>query len=95
MDIMKNLWPVYHAPLQLDKRDSHVCTMVDIFSGDFAAAYYCKLWSQMLAADAYQQFVEKGQGRDAWRNHGQRWMFAMQKYKYNPTHFLFIQKNFT
>jgi oligopeptidase A len=72
MDIMKNLWPVYHSPLQLDKRDSHVCTMVDIFSGDLAAAYYCKLWSQMLAADAYQQFVEKGQGREAWRNHGRR-----------------------
>jgi Zn-dependent oligopeptidase len=70
MDIMKNLWPVYHAPLQLDKRDSHVCSMVDI-----AAAYYCKLWSQMLAADAYQQFVEKGQGRDAWRGHGRRYIF--------------------
>jgi len=46
--------------------------MSDIFSGEFAAAYYCKLWAQMLAADAYQQFVEKGQGRDAWKKHGMR-----------------------
>jgi len=49
-----------------------VCSLTEIFSGDFAAAYYCGLWSQMLAADAYQQFVEKGQGRDAWAAHGRR-----------------------
>jgi len=72
MDIMKNLWPIYHSPLQLDKRDSHVCSFLSIFSGDFAAAYYSTLWSQMLAADAYQKFVEKDQGRDAWRQHGRR-----------------------
>jgi Zn-dependent oligopeptidase len=68
---VKKLWPVYR-PVLLDKRDSHPCAMVDIFSGEFAAAYYCTVWSQMLAADAYQQFVEKGQGRDAWRKHGRR-----------------------
>jgi len=72
LDVMKNLYPIYHNPIQLDKRDSHVCSMSDIFSGDFAAAYYCGLWSQMLAADAYQQFVEKNQGREAWAAHGRR-----------------------
>lgn len=72
MDIVKQLWPVYKSPLLLDKRDSHPCSLSEIFSGEFAAAYYCNLWSHMLAADAYQQFVEKGQGREEWKEHGRR-----------------------
>ena len=31
-----------------------------IWSGDYAAGYYAYLWTQMLADDAYQGFVDKG-----------------------------------
>jgi Zn-dependent oligopeptidase len=70
-DIVAKQWSVYKDPLELDKKDYHLCSATDIISGDFAAAYYSNLWSHMLAADIYQPFVESTK-REVWRMHGLR-----------------------
>ncbi|XP_055852862.1 uncharacterized protein LOC129916759 [Episyrphus balteatus] len=58
LDIVKKLWPVYQC-LPLDKKDAHPCSMVDIFSGDWAAAYFSHLYSKVIAADIYDAFCDK------------------------------------
>lgn len=70
---MEKQWKLYKDPLPLDKKDAHLCSLGDIFSGDFAAAYYSKLWSHMLAADIYQSFVETNK-REMWRVQGLRFV---------------------
>ncbi|KXJ77549.1 hypothetical protein RP20_CCG007286 [Aedes albopictus] len=68
-DIVKNLYPQFHT-FPLDKKDAHPCSMTTIFSGDWGAAYFSRLWSRMVAADVYSAFVEaksKGQQSDAGR----------------------------
>ncbi|XP_029164650.1 probable cytosolic oligopeptidase A [Nylanderia fulva] len=55
--MMKRLWPMYFA-LPLEKRDVHVCSFEAIWSGNWAAAYFSKIWSEMIAADLYTAFQE-------------------------------------
>ncbi|KAL0104928.1 hypothetical protein PUN28_016522 [Cardiocondyla obscurior] len=55
--MMKRLWPKYFA-LPLEKRDVHVCNFEVIWSGNWAAAYFSKVWSEMIAADLYTAFQE-------------------------------------
>lgn len=57
LDIVKKLWP-QHFVLPLDKLDSHPCSFTEIFSGEWAAAYYSQIWSQIIAADVYGAFHE-------------------------------------
>lgn len=57
LDIVKRLWPK-HILLPFDKEDSHPCSFTEIFSGEWAAAYYSQIWSQMIAADIYGAFHE-------------------------------------
>jgi len=76
-DIVSKLWPVYKSPLLLDKKDAHLCSTPEIFSGDFAAAYYSTLWSHMLAADIYQSIVASNK-REVWRNHGLRYEYEIK-----------------
>ena len=44
---------------QLNLLDEIVC-FAHIFGGGYAAGYYAYLWTQMLADDGYQWFVEQG-----------------------------------
>ncbi|KAG5324823.1 COPDA oligopeptidase, partial [Pseudoatta argentina] len=55
--MMKRLWPKYFI-LPLEKRDVHVCNFDVIWSGNWAAAYFSKIWSEMIAADLYTAFQE-------------------------------------
>ncbi|XP_032678054.1 probable cytosolic oligopeptidase A [Odontomachus brunneus] len=55
--MMKQLWPKYFA-LPLEKRDVHVCSFEALWSGRWAAAYFSKIWSEMIAADLYTAFQE-------------------------------------
>ncbi|XP_058836406.1 uncharacterized protein LOC131692984 [Topomyia yanbarensis] len=65
LDIVKQLYPQFHS-FPLDSKDAHPCSMTTIFSGDWGAAYYSRLWSRMLAADVYSAFVKaKGKGQQA------------------------------
>jgi oligopeptidase A len=48
-------------PFALDKRDAHPCSFTPIFSGDWAAAYYSSIWSQMVAADAFNAFRDNSE----------------------------------
>ncbi|XP_055539184.1 uncharacterized protein LOC129726474 [Wyeomyia smithii] len=66
LEIVRKLYPQFHT-FALDKKDAHPCSMSSIFSGDWGAAYYSRLWSRMVAADVYSAFVEakpKGQQSD-------------------------------
>ncbi|KAJ0178094.1 hypothetical protein K1T71_005917 [Dendrolimus kikuchii] len=60
-DLVKELWPKYHV-LPLDKYDSHPLSFTKIISEEWGAAYYCRLWSRMIAADIYSAFEETKQG---------------------------------
>ncbi|XP_019889940.1 probable cytosolic oligopeptidase A isoform X2 [Ooceraea biroi] len=55
--MVKKLWPKYFV-LPLEKRDVHVCNFESIWSGNWAAAYFSKVWSEMIAADLYTAFQE-------------------------------------
>ncbi|KAL7306463.1 hypothetical protein TKK_0001877 [Trichogramma kaykai] len=55
--IMKQVWKE-HFVFPEDKKDSHPCSWDDVFISDFGAAYFCDLYSRMLAADAYNAFRE-------------------------------------
>ncbi|XP_076290376.1 uncharacterized protein LOC143213909 isoform X1 [Lasioglossum baleicum] len=57
-DIMNRIWSK-HFVLPQHKVDCHICSFETIFSGDFAAAYYSTIWSQMVAADLFNAFEEK------------------------------------
>ncbi|CAK9815319.1 Probable cytosolic oligopeptidase A [Anthophora plagiata] len=54
-NIMGRLWDKYFV-LPAYKKDSHVCSFEQIFSGGWAAAYYSNIWSKMIAADLYNAF---------------------------------------
>lgn len=56
-DLVKELWPKYHA-LPFDKYDSHPLSFSKVVSEEWAAAYYCHIWSRMIAADVYSAFEE-------------------------------------
>lgn len=56
-DIVRELWPKYHA-LPFNKYDSHPLSFTQIMSEEWAAAYFCHLWSKMIAADLYSAFEE-------------------------------------
>lgn len=61
LNIVKELWPKYHA-LPLDKFDSHPLSFTKIMSEEWGAAYFCHLWSKMIAADIYSAFEEARKG---------------------------------
>ncbi|KOC62525.1 Oligopeptidase A [Habropoda laboriosa] len=56
-NIMGRLWDKYFV-LPAYKKDSHICSFKEIFSGDWAAAYYSNIWSRMIAADLYSAFQD-------------------------------------
>lgn len=58
-DIVRKLWPNY-INFELDKKDSHPCSMVNIFAGEWGAAYFSHIMSKIVAADVYSTFVENG-----------------------------------
>ncbi|XP_066600510.1 uncharacterized protein [Prorops nasuta] len=55
--IMNKLWPQYFVVPNY-KRNCHICTFQEIFTGGWGAAYYCSLWSDMIAADLFDAFRE-------------------------------------
>lgn len=58
VDIVKRLWPQYRSFNYDFKTDSHPCSFIQIFTEEWAAAYYSHLWARMLAADVYSAFHE-------------------------------------
>lgn len=57
LDIVKRLWPQYRC-FKLHKIDSHPCSFTQIFTEEWGAAYFCHIWSRMIAADVYSAFHE-------------------------------------
>lgn len=57
MDVVKELWPQF-CLIPLEGKDSHVCSFSEIMSGDYPAAYFSRIWSQVIAADIYSNFYE-------------------------------------
>ncbi|XP_068903131.1 uncharacterized protein [Tenebrio molitor] len=57
LDVVKKLWPQFRS-FPLDKLDSHPCSFTQIFTDEWAAAYYSHIWSRMIAADVYSAFHE-------------------------------------
>ncbi|XP_026761172.2 uncharacterized protein LOC113520107 [Galleria mellonella] len=60
-DLVRELWPKYNV-LPFDKYDSHPLSFSKVISEEWGAAYYCHLWSRMIAADIYSAFEEARQG---------------------------------
>lgn len=60
LEIVRKLWPVYKC-MPLDKKDSHPCSLTDIFSGDWGAAHFSHLYSKMIAADISDAFQQNPQ----------------------------------
>ncbi|XP_053982476.1 uncharacterized protein LOC128878363 [Hylaeus volcanicus] len=72
-DIMNRLWNKYHVIPQ-HKKDCHICSFDCIFSGEWVAAYYSNVWSQMIAADLYNAFQEKScKDKEVLQNLGSRY----------------------
>lgn len=71
-DIVRELWPKYHT-LPFNKLDSHPLSFTKIFSEEWGAAYYCHLWSKMIAADIYSAFEEARQGNEEIHAVGKRY----------------------
>lgn len=57
LEIMRRLWPEFRC-FPLHKVDIHPCSFTEIFVEEWGAAYYCHLWSKMIAADIYSAFYE-------------------------------------
>uniref|UniRef100_A0A1B0DHY8 Peptidase M3A/M3B catalytic domain-containing protein n=2 Tax=Phlebotomus papatasi TaxID=29031 RepID=A0A1B0DHY8_PHLPP len=71
VDVMRELWPRYMT-LPLEKKDAHPCSFTPIFSGDWAAAYFSHVWSQVIAADVYSAFHEASNNPEALAAVGRR-----------------------
>lgn len=71
VDVMRELWPRYMT-LPLEKKDAHPCSFTPIFSGDWAAAYFSHVWSQVIAADVYSAFHEASSNPEALAAVGRR-----------------------
>lgn len=63
LEIVRRIWPEYHV-LKLDKRDAHVCSMPAIISGEWSAAYFSNIYSQVIAADIHNAFTETAKGKN-------------------------------
>lgn len=57
-DVVRRLWPKYHV-ISLDKRDSRICSMLDIVTRPYAGAHYSHLWAEIIAADVNKAIGEK------------------------------------
>ncbi|KAG9409147.1 hypothetical protein AC1031_019410 [Aphanomyces cochlioides] len=53
--------------------DKFICSLSHIFPGSYAAGFYCYVWSEMLAADAYACFAEA--------KSEQEWLALGRKYR--------------
>lgn len=62
LQIVKDSWSKYNL-LPFDKYDFHPLTFTDVISEEWGAAYFCHLWSRMIAADVYSAFEEAKQGK--------------------------------
>lgn len=60
-DLVREIWPKYHVH-PFSKYDSHPLSFTKIMSEEWGAAYYCRLWSRMIAADIYSAFEEARNG---------------------------------
>ncbi|CAH1793755.1 unnamed protein product [Owenia fusiformis] len=58
-DIMRRLWPEF-IPVPLNEEDFHPCSMTQIFSDQYPAAYYSYKWAEMISADVFSQFEAAG-----------------------------------
>jgi oligopeptidase A len=62
-DLARRLAPQYLV-LNQEKEDVFPLYFEDMISGEWAAAYYCRLWSRMLAADIFSAYLEIGLDND-------------------------------
>ncbi|XP_037805636.1 oligopeptidase A [Lucilia sericata] len=60
LEIVRKLWPVYRC-MPLEKKDSHPCSLTEIFSGDWGAAHFSHLYSKIIAADISAAFQQNPQ----------------------------------
>lgn len=63
LEIVRKLWPVYKC-MPLEKKDSHPCSLTEIFSGDWGAAYFSHLYSKMIAADISAAFDQNRENKE-------------------------------
>lgn len=57
LEVVRELWPRYQV-IGLDKHDGHPCSLTDVVSGSWSAAYFGHVWSRVVAADVCGAFEE-------------------------------------
>ncbi|CAH0754936.1 unnamed protein product, partial [Bemisia tabaci] len=63
-DIVNEIWP-QHYTFPRSKWNSLPCQFSEVFSDGWAAAYYSRIWSQMIAADMTSAFHEENQDSES------------------------------
>ncbi|KAF7282722.1 hypothetical protein GWI33_002115 [Rhynchophorus ferrugineus] len=72
LDVVKGLWPKYRSFELHYKYDAHPCSFMQIFTDEWAAAFYSHLWARMIAADVYSAFYEVRDDEQQIRDVGKR-----------------------
>ncbi|XP_074596767.1 oligopeptidase A [Brevipalpus obovatus] len=55
-DVMTVIWEEYMAPFEVPKDYNYPLSFRELVSEQFAASYFCRIWSQMIADDCYMKF---------------------------------------
>ncbi|KAK9881511.1 hypothetical protein WA026_016391 [Henosepilachna vigintioctopunctata] len=71
LKVVRNLWPQFRS-FPLDKQDAHLCSFTQIFTEEWAAAYYSHVWSRMIASDVYGAFQEAEGDENQMKDVGRR-----------------------
>ncbi|KAF0690230.1 Aste57867_18377 [Aphanomyces stellatus] len=75
LDVQHRFGPRFFA-IPRAPEDRFPCWLYQIFTGSYAAGYYCYRWSDLIASDAYSAF-EEAETEQAWAATGRRYRDTM------------------
>lgn len=59
--LVKNTWKDWMAPFDLGEETGQLCSWIDMFGGrGLEGIYYSNKWSEVIAADVFESFIENG-----------------------------------
>lgn len=61
--LQKQTWKEWMTPFDAIEDDGHICSFLDIFSGNGQEGiYYCDKWAEVIAADIFDSFRDTRNG---------------------------------